>query len=235
MRRLKIAVMTALLTLVMLGTTAIAQSTATVMSLDGSKTLTVTVENPTARWIPTVGSSSVPFSGAMAPVPAMSVVPAMAPVASEPPKLAMKAATDKQDPWWKVLIGGLLEILLVFVLAIAIVCGRLLVKYIAKQIGVTDKEEIGRMNALYDSAVTFGVNYATQQAHKLRDNPDSKGKRLDWAITKAEELIREYKLPEKTAMWIASKIEAKIGEKERKYGFTELISGESIKSVSDPD
>lgn len=238
MRKMKLVTLSTLLTLAMLGATANAQP----VSMAPAPAMAPAATPSPAPVAPYMASSpapamaspapaATPSSGAMAPAPAMSTPAAMTPASPAPAPAAQPAKAEKTDPWWKVLLGGLLQILLLFVLTFATIAGRLLIKYIAKKMNVTDKEEIERMNALYDSAVTIGVNFASQQAHKLRDKPDSKGKRLDWALTKAQELIKDYKLPEKTAQWITDKIEAKIGEKERDK--PKLISGELVTGETD--
>lgn len=168
-----------------------------------------------------------PRPATMAPVPRATMAPAAVPAPTTAPAPAPKAdkpttapapakkADAKKDSWWKVLIGGLLEILLVFILAIAAVLGKPLIAWVAKKVKVEDAKQIAQMETLYDTLVGIGVNYATQQAHKLRDNPDAKGKRLDWGVEMVQKLIKDYGLPEKTANWIKKRIEAKLGQTER--------------------
>lgn len=179
----------------------------------------------TARPAPRPATRPAPVASRPAMAPAAMAAPATqptsttaAPAASEPKPPAAPEnpkANPKADTWWKVLIGRLLEILLVFVLALGTALGGLLVKWVAKKAKITDQEQIAGMEKLYDLAVSFGVNFARQQAKKLSGNPDSKAKRLEWALEKAQEFISEWKLPDKTASWIKKKIEAKIGAEER--------------------
>lgn len=174
---------------------------------------------PAPRPVPRPAARPAPAAPkpAMAPA-AMAVVPkpaAASTTAPEAPKPATKPAA-KADSWGKVLAGRLLDILLIFVLALATALGGLLVKWLAKKMKITDQEQIKSMEGLYDLAVGFGINLARQQSHKLKDNPDAKAKRLDTALGAVQDKIAELKLPEKTADWIRKKIEAKIGEEERK-------------------
>lgn len=179
-------------------------------------------------------AAMAPATPVMAPVPAPRPAPAMAPVmasapatpkptaaapvAGQPKPAAPASKAAKQDPWWKVGLGHLIVILLTFVLAFASAMGPMLVKLIAKKAKITDQEQIASAEKLYDGAVGFAVNLARQQAHKLKDNPDAKAKRLDTALEAAGEKIAEYKLPAKSADWLKKKIEAKVGEQERNPG-----------------
>jgi hypothetical protein len=160
-----------------------------------------------------------PATPAMAPVmaPVVSQPVSMAPATPQPakPATAQPAKSGKKDTWWQVLLGNLIQIVLLFVLALAVALGKFAVQWVAKKMKVEDAEHIAKMEGLYDMAVTFGVNFASQQAHKMKNDPDSKGQRLNWALEKAQEMIKEYKLPDKSADWVKGKIEAKIGEKER--------------------
>lgn len=127
-----------------------------------------------------------------------------------------KEETKKgEDSWWKVLIGGIIEILLLFLGALGIGLGGLLVKWLTKKLKITELEKAKQYEDLYNAAITLGVNFAKQQAHRLKNSPDAKAKRLEWAVEKATELIKEFNIPEKAAKWIKDRIEAKIGETER--------------------
>lgn len=147
---------------------------------------------------------------ATAPPMAEATMEAAAPTTSSPQVVVNQE--QKKDTWWQTLLGGLIQILLLFVAAIATALGPYAIKWIANKAKISNQETQMTMNSLYDQAIYMGVNFATQQANKLNNNPDAKGERLKWATTKAQELIKEWKLPEKSAKWIEDAIEAKLGE-----------------------
>lgn len=149
----------------------------------------------------------------------VSKVPVMAPVKAEFVKekaVEVKKVESNKDAWWKVLLDGLIQVVLLFALSILVMLGKFGVSWVGKKLKIADKEDIEKLNSLYDTAIAYGVNYASQKAHKMSNDPDSKGQRIKWASDKVEEWIKEWKLPEKSAEWIKNRIEAKIGEKERK-------------------
>ena len=148
--------------------------------------------------------------------PSTEASAASQPHSSDKPTVEKPAVKGETDPWWKVLIGHLTEILLLFASALALGLGGLLIRWVAKKVKITDQEQIAGLEQLYGLAVGFGVNYARQEAHKLGNNPDAKAKRLESALEKAQEFIEDWKLPQKTADWLRKKIEAKLGEEERK-------------------
>jgi hypothetical protein len=119
------------------------------------------------------------------------------------------------DPWWKVLLGGLTNILLLFLSAIATGLGALMIKWISRKAKLSDVEVLAEIEKLYNAAVEMGVNFAEQQAKKLMDDPDAKGKRIEWAVEKIQETIKDLGLAEKSADWIRTRIEAKLGEQNR--------------------
>lgn len=120
-------------------------------------------------------------------------------------------STEKKDSWWKVLIGGLIQILLLFVLAISTGIGGLMIKWLAKKMKITDQEQIKNLESILDLLVTAAVNYGNQMAKKLSDDPDANGKRMKWALDFVQKGIEDLSLPQKSADWLKKKIEAKIG------------------------
>lgn len=133
-------------------------------------------------------------------------------VEKKPEPAKVEKAAKNEDPVWKVIVGGLLQIILLFVGTIATACGPFLIKWISKKAKIEDKQMIAMFDALYDSAISVGIHFATQQSNKLNNNPEAKAKRIKWATDKAKEMIQEYGLPEKTAEWIEDRIEARLGE-----------------------
>jgi hypothetical protein len=127
----------------------------------------------------------------------------------------VKAATVKQDPWWKGLLGGLLRLVILFLGAVATGLGALLIKWVTSKIKLSDAQVQSELEKLYDKAVALGVDFAEQQAKKLGDNTDTKGKRLEWAIEQVQNVIKDLGLAEKTADWVRTHIEAKLGEQNR--------------------
>jgi hypothetical protein len=151
----------------------------------------------------------------MAPVMALKPIKPTVPMVATPKPTEPKTAPTK-DPWWKVLLGNLVQTALLFVLAILMMLGRFAVSWFTKKLKITNAEQIQKMNELYNAAVVMGVNFANQMAHKLKDDPDAAGKRINWASEMITKLIKDYGLPEKSADWIKHQIEAKLGETERK-------------------
>jgi hypothetical protein len=183
-----------------------------------------TVTKPATK--PVVTKPVKPAMAPMAPVAKESAKPSVAKesakpsVAKEPAKPAPKPSKDakpeKTDSWWKVLLGGLINVFLLFLLAIASSLGGLLIKWLGKKMKITDTQQLNQLEMMFDALVVAGINFAKQQAYKLGDNPDAKAKRMKWAMEFVEKGIQEWGLPEKTAEWLGKKIEAKIGESERK-------------------
>jgi hypothetical protein len=169
----------------------------------------------------------------MTPMVAVMAKPAkpvpIAPMVATPKPTEPKA-TPTKDPWWKVLLGNLVQAALLFVLAILMMLGRFAVQWFAKKLKITNAEQIQKMNELYNAAVVMGVNFANQMAHKLKDDPDAAGKRINWASEMITKLIKDYGLPEKSADWIKHQIEAKLGETERKISGLAFVSSESDKN-----
>ena len=133
---------------------------------------------------------------------------AASPVATVAPKVS---AAEKKDTWWQTLLGGLLQLVLLFAAAVLTPLGVLLVKYVAKKAKIADAQVQEALNGLYDCAVDTGITFATQMANKLNNNPDAKAQRIKWATSKALELVKEWKLPEKTSKWVEDAIEARLG------------------------
>lgn len=118
-----------------------------------------------------------------------------------------------QDTWWMVLLGFLSQLGLSFASVLLPVLGLILVRWVAKKMNITDVEKMKAMDAMYDSAVTLGVNYAEQKAKLLDNDPDASGKKLKMATDVVAKAIADFGLPAKTADWVESRIEAKLGDK----------------------
>jgi hypothetical protein len=142
--------------------------------------------------------------------------PTMAAAPAEPEKKPAVKSGEKKDTWWQTLLGGLTQILILFGGAVATTCGGLLIRWLANKGKISNQETIKAMEDLYDKAIALGVQFATQQANKLNNNPDAKAQRIKWATDMATKFIKEWNLPEKTANWIEDRIEAKLGEKGKK-------------------
>jgi hypothetical protein len=160
--------------------------------------------------------AAAPAMAPEAPMPAsMAPVATMAPGKSSTAKAAPAAPKGKKDHWGLTLLGGLIQILLLFVLSFLVMLGRVGIKWLSKKVGLTNAEMTKQIEELYEKAVAMGINYASQQAYKLRDDPDSAGRRIDWATEAIMKAIKDMGLPEKSAGWVRNRIEAKIGETER--------------------
>lgn len=116
-----------------------------------------------------------------------------------------------QDTWWQVLLGGLSETALVFAGAMALTLGGLLIRWVMKKMNITDVEKVKSVDAMYDAAVGLGIQYAAQYAHKLRDDPDASGKKLEVAVEFVQKMVKDWGLAEKSADWVAARVEAKLG------------------------
>jgi len=177
------------------------------------------ISKPKPKVMKPVPKPVAPVAVAAMPVPSMVAVPATQPAArlsdTKPDaKPTVKAApVEKQDNWWQTLLGGLINIALLFVLGILTVLGKFFIQWLATKVKISDHEKVAAMQGLYTSAIEMGVNFATQKANQLNNNPDAKSQRIKWATDKATEMIKAFNLPEKTAGWIEDAIEAKLGEK----------------------
>jgi len=116
-----------------------------------------------------------------------------------------------QDTWWMVLLGFLSQAGLAFAAVLLPVLGMFLVRWAGKKMNITDVEKLKAMDAMYDSAVALGVNYARQQASKLENDPNPNAAKLKLATDFVMKTVTDWKLPEKTADWVEARIEAKIG------------------------
>lgn len=148
-----------------------------------------------------------------AAVPAVDATKVAPVVKVAPSPVTVKVAAA--DPWWKALLGGLTNIFLLFLSAIATGLGALLIKWVAGKIKVTDAVVLAAVEAQYDKAVQLGIDFAEQEVKKLTDEPDVNGKRLGLAIEKIQEMIKDLGLVEKTTDWVRTRIEAKLGEQNR--------------------
>lgn len=195
---------------------------------------------PKARPVATAPTARPAMAPTMAPVaaPTPAMAPAPTPTADKPttaPAPTKKADDKKKDSWWKVLLGGLSETAITFLLFILLGLGGLAIKWVAKKMKIEDATQITQMENVWSTLIGMGANYANQMAHKLRDNPDKKGKKMDWAVEFVQKLIKDWKLPEKSADWIKKRVEAKLGGTERGGLKIEgLALGEADKPKTDP-
>jgi hypothetical protein len=176
---------------------------------------------------------AAPAPMASVPVPSMAPAPMIQPSMAAAPAPAKVKSGEKKDTWWQALIGGLVQILILFGGTIASVCGGLLIKWLMNKAKISNQETIKATEELYDKAIALGVQFATQQANKLNNNPDAKAQRVKWATDMATRFIKEWNLPAKTAGWIEDRIEAKLGERGKKPG--PMTSGETDKPEPKPE
>jgi hypothetical protein len=138
-------------------------------------------------------------------------------MSAAPPK------AEKKDKKWKIVLGGALEMLLyvvsILVGTLASIFVPLFIKWLLKKFKVEDKnaekaalEAADKLDVIVAKAVNFGIGYAEEQAHKLRDNPVESAKKLDSAVEKANQYLKDSGVVEKGAEYLKALIEAKLGE-----------------------
>jgi hypothetical protein len=165
--------------------------------------------------VPPAMVTSEPMDPPMAATP--TTVPPAAMAVEQPTMAATPAdATpnkDKKDSKGSV-IGGFLLQLLLGVLAVAVpIILTPVVKWLLKKMKVEDAKTQQMIDDMVDKAVVMGLNYAEEQAHKLRDNPVKSAEKLNMAADKALDYLKDSKVVDKGAEYIKSLIEAKLGEK----------------------
>lgn len=164
---------------------------------------------------PAAPAAAAPVAEPAMAAPAMSAeaAPEAAMVATPAAQPTAQPAAEKTAPWWKTLLSGLISLLLVFLGSLATGAGIILIRWLSKKLNVAQVESLAAVEKLYESAIELGINFADQQARKLGGTPDANGKRLEWAIEKAKETIKDLGLAEKATDWITTRIEAKLGLK----------------------
>lgn len=170
-----------------------------------------------------------------APMPVAPVAPAMAakeskPVAPPPtaqpatmqpapasmavaasPSSAPAAPTGKKDSLGSTIGGALLQILiLILTIALPVVLTPL-VRWLLAKMKVENLQTQQMIDDTVDKAVIIGLNYANEQAYKLRDNPIGSAEKLNVATTKALEYLKDSGIVGKGAEYIAGLIESKLG------------------------
>lgn len=165
----------------------------------------------------------------MAPKPTTSAVVAMmlemaAPkpsmvVAAQPPKAKPKAdrpaEKGQKDPWWKALIGGLLQVIILFASTLLLGLLGLFLRWLQVK---TKLDSVEKLEGAFGALVEMAVNYANQKAKTLSDDPDMNAKKLKLATDFVLKQASDLKLPKKTKDWIIARIEAKIPELKAKNG-----------------
>lgn len=153
----------------------------------------------------------------MAPEMAASMVPAG--MTAEPPKAEPKAdkSTEKgkRDPWWKALIGGLLQVIILFASTLLLGLLGLFLRWLSVK---TKLDGVAKLEHAFSALVEMAVNYANQKAKTLSGDPDENAKKLKLATDFVLKQASDLKLPKKTKDWIVARIEAKIPELKAKNG-----------------
>ena len=138
-------------------------------------------------------------------VPVMAAAPAKAPVATVKP-------AGKPDSTGSVIGGSLLQILLtILTVAIPIVLTPL-VLWLLKKLKITNLQIQQNIDGTVDQAVVHGLNYANEQAYKLRDNPIPGAEKLGMATDKTLAYLKDSGIVDKGASYIQDLIEAKLGQ-----------------------
>ena len=173
----------------------------------------------------------VPTAAPMVAVPVMqppvTAMTAAAPTAVPAPAVAMAATTvpqtppvaapttvapaPKKDSTGSVLGGILLQLLLGVLLVAVPIIATPLIKWVLKKMKITDLQTQQVIDDTVDKAVVFGLNYANEHAHKLRDNPVTGAEKLNIAADKALVYLKDSKIIDKGAEYIKDLIEAKLG------------------------
>ena len=167
------------------------------------------VANSTAP-APMVATSVAPT---MTITPMTAAEPTMAAVPAPVTKTTTTATTStKKDSKGSIIGGGLLEIFIYIIGCVLIALKGVLIRWLWEKYKLEKYVSADKVDEMVEKAVVKGVNYADEQAHKLRDNPIDGAKKLDLAIDAAKKYIKDSGLPEKGASYLATLIEAKLPE-----------------------
>jgi len=129
-----------------------------------------------------------------------------------PAEAPKKATEGKKDSKGSV-VGGILLQLLLGILAIALpIVLTPLVRWLLKKCKVEDAKAQQMIDDAVDKAVVHGLNYANEQAHKLRDNPVAGAEKLNMAADKALVYLKDSGIVDKGANYLKDLIESKLGE-----------------------
>lgn len=166
-----------------------------------------------------VAAKPAPAMTAMAPTMTAPKMPAMAPAAMAvmaPKGPAMAAAPPKaaaKDSVKKVVIGGVLEIILYVVGALLAAILPILTGWMLKKMKVESAAAKDAVDTIVSKAAEIGMHYAEEKARTLSDNPEKGAEKMKAAVEAANKYLRDSKLPEKGADYLAMLIAAKLGEK----------------------
>ncbi len=157
---------------------------------------------------PAATPAKAPVTATMAtPAATQATVPAMAVAPAAPVK-----AAAKPDSTGSVIGGAVLQILIVVLtLALPIILTPL-VTWLLKKMKVENLQTQLMVDGIVDQGVVHGLNYANEQAHKLRDNPVKSAEKLDVATEKALAYLKDSGIVDKGAGYIKDLIEAKLGQ-----------------------
>lgn len=153
-------------------------------------------------------------------VPKPAVAPAAVPVAAPPATVQPTTATtptepatttgEKKDSKGRVFGGWALEILL-YLLGLALLAVKgVLVKWLWEKYKLDKYVSADKVDEMVGKGVDVGIGYAEEQSHKLHDDPIDGAKKLDLAIAKVNEYLRDSGIPEKGAAYLATLIESKL-------------------------
>jgi len=142
---------------------------------------------------------------------------------SSPPMAVMSATVDSNSqPSMKAksgpdskgsVIGGWLIDLLLYLLGIAITAiTPVLTAWLWRKYKLDKYMEKKTVDDIVLKGVRFGIGKADEAAYKLRDNPMQSAEKLDLAIKKANDYIRDSGVAEKGSEYLADLIESELGK-----------------------
>lgn len=155
--------------------------------------------------------------------PVMAAAPVMAPVAAVPAPAAMqpeavvpttekKAPTVvKKDGTGSVIGGWALQIVLYLLGMFLAAFIPVFTAWLYKKFKITNLQHKDYIDSMVLKGIDLGIGKANEEAHKLRDNPEAKVKKLDIAIGTANKYLVDSGLPKKGADYLATMIEARLG------------------------
>lgn len=221
--------------LVMLqSTSTFAQPTMTAPAKPAVMTTAKTTPKPTPKPAPmsvmAKPAPAAPVAPAMtaAPTKPVAAVSAMTAVPTQPVMSAApttKATAPKKDSKGSVIAGWLLNIILAFVGTVATTLGGVVIKWVWQKYQLDKYIAADKVDEMVDKAIIKGINYAEEQANKLKDDPVDGAKKMDLALGVINKSLKDSGIEKKAADYLATLVEAKLPEI-RVAGTTELVKKE---------
>lgn len=176
----------------------------------------LTAATPAPAAAPMAAPVKAPVAAAVAPMapaaPVMAAVPADVPTMAATPAAPTKVAPGKPDSTGSVIGGALLQILIVILMVAIPIILTPVVKWLLKKMKVEDLQTQLMVDGIVDQGVVHGLNYANEQAYKLRDNPVASAAKLSMATDKTLAYLKDSGIVDKGASYIEDLIEAKLGQ-----------------------